>query len=206
MAARIVEGLFTCTKRWALEARLIADGHRWPRRPASERAPMSGAECICRILCWLDNRDDPHGRMYGVASSEIELSAQWTGVAGALVTALLDTEWIVRDAGGLRWHDYASLNRITISDRVKKRDKRGDAAGDKEGDKRHKVRDRTGASVSGSGDSSEGIPSERPLAPSARAPERTDQPKPVYHPGPDEPGYVPLPPLKTTPRAARTPA
>ena len=172
MAARIVEGLFTCAKRWALEAALIAAGHRWPRRPAKERLPMSGAELLGRLLCWLDTRGDPHGRMYDAGADAIALAAHWTGDPGVFVDALVKTGWLDRDPQGLRWHGYGSLNGITLRDRQKKRRKRGDDAGDTQGDKRRdevgdkraKVGDgqgdRLGASVSESGDSSEGIPSD----------------------------------------------
>lgn len=187
MAARIVESLFLCTKRWALEAHLVAAGHRWPKRPTIERTPMSGAELLCRVLCWLDTRSDPHGRMYDVKPEDVEQAAQWVGEPGVLVSALIDTGWIDQDPQGMRWHGYASLNRLTINDRNKKRDRRGDNLGDSEpdsgdkkgdrgpkmgdrmGDKRSETGDRkgdnlgdkrakTGASVSESGRSSEGSP------------------------------------------------
>lgn len=161
MAARIVESLFLCTKRWDLEAHLFAAGHRWPKRPTVERTPMSAAELLCRVLCWLDTRSDPHGRMYDVKPEEVERAAQWVGDPGLLVSALVATGWIDQDPQGLRWHGYASLNRITITDRNKKRDKRGDNPGDsrtKTGDRTGDKRSKTGASVSESGDSSEGIP------------------------------------------------
>lgn len=174
MAARIVENLFLCSKRWDLEDRLVASGHRWPKDPVPKRAPMSGAELVCRVLCWLDSRGDPHGRMYGVSVEELERAAQWTGAKGALVAALIATKWIDQDDAGMRWHGYGSLNRITLSDRKKKQAKRGDEVGDRTGDRRGdkqgdevgdnrgdigaKVGDKQGASVSESGRSSEGSP------------------------------------------------
>lgn len=133
MAARVVEGLFTCLKRWELEERLLETGHKWPRNAVRNREPLSAAECVVRVLCWLDLRGDPHGRMYGVAPAEIERAAHWTGTPGALVSALVSTGWVDEDADGMRWHGYGSLNRITLSDRAKKRDKRGDGGARKRG-------------------------------------------------------------------------
>lgn len=135
MAARIVEGLFTCLKRWDLEEKVLESGHKWPRNSAKNRAPLCAAECVIRILCWLDLRGDPHGRMYGVAPAEIERAAHWTGVDGSLVSALVATGWIDEDKEGMRWHGYGSLNRITLADRAKKRDKRGDTTTGKRGTK-----------------------------------------------------------------------
>lgn len=128
MAARIVEGLFTCRKRWALEAAVAKTGHRW-RAPA----PMCAAECVARILCWLDDRCDPKGRIHDATADDVELAAGWVGKPGALVEALVSTGWIDRTPAGMEWHDYGSLNRITLSDRLKKQGKRGTDGGTKEG-------------------------------------------------------------------------
>lgn len=133
MAARVVESLFLCSKRWDLEEKLLDLGHKWPRKSLRNRAPLCAAELVIRILCWLDLRGDPHGRMYGVAPAEIERAAHWTGTPGALVSALIATRWIDEDPAGMRWHGYGSLNRITLSDRAKKRDKRGDSGSQKRG-------------------------------------------------------------------------
>lgn len=133
MAARIVEGLFTCLKRWELEEKLLEMGHKWPRNSVRNRAPLSAAECVIRILCWLDLRGDPLGRLHGVPPAEIERAAHWTGTPGTLVIALVATHWIDEDADGMRWHGYGSLNRLTLSDRNKKRAKRGDKTTGKEG-------------------------------------------------------------------------
>jgi len=133
MAARIVEGLFTCTKRWELERKLAENGCRWSRFAARQRSPMSAAELVIRILCWLDLRGDPHGRLYGVPPADIERAAHWTGTPGALVSALVATHWIDEDPEGMRWHGYGSLNRLTLADRAKKRDKRGDKTTRKRG-------------------------------------------------------------------------
>lgn len=152
MAARIVEGVFTCRKRWELEAALLATGHRWK----SPRGPMSGAECVCRVLCWLDDRGDPKGRIHDATADEVELAAGWVGKPGVLVSALVKSGWIDETPAGMEWHDYGSLNRLTLTDRLKKQDrdrrkspdsvggrprKSGDRRGDQTGDK---VGDQTG--------------------------------------------------------------
>lgn len=133
MAARIVEGLFTCLKRWELEEKLLEMGHKWPRNSVRNRAPLSAVECVIRILCWLDLRGDPNGRMYGVPPADIERAAHWTGTPGSLVIALVSTHWIDEDESGMRWHGYGSLNRLTLADRKKKRIKRGDRTTTNEG-------------------------------------------------------------------------
>ncbi len=214
MAARIVEGLFTCRKRWALEATVAKSGHRW-RAPA----PMCAAECVARILCWLDDRGDPKGRIHDATDDDVELAAGWVGKPGVLVGALVSTGWIDRTPAGMEWHDYGSLNRLTLTDRIKKlgRDRRvspdsvggrprksgdqthpdnGDQTGDKQGDQRgdqtrDQRQDQRGASESESGESfrKDSPPdAERPLAPMARAPDRTGGQTPD---APRDPGRLP---------------
>lgn len=131
MAARIVEGLFTCTKRWALEESL--SGYRKhrakPRLRPFSALQMCGIEGVCRVLCWLDKRGDPAGRMFGVSVEEIEFVAGWGGVSGAFVKCLVETGWVDETPDGLRWHDYGALNRITLTDRAKKKKVRGQPGG-----------------------------------------------------------------------------
>lgn len=201
VAARIVEGLFTCRKRWALEAAIAKTGHRW-RAPA----PMSAIECVGRILCWLDDRGDPRGRFHDATADDVELAAGWVGKPGVLVDALVATGWIDREPAGMAWHDYGSLNRITLTDRLKKLDRdrrsspesvggrprktgdqRGDQTRDQSGDQRQ---DQRGASESESGDSSKESPGQehaRPRARGAQAPAATADPDPK----PASPGTLP---------------
>lgn len=163
MAARVVEGIFTCLKRWELEEKILEMGHKWPRNSGKNRVPLSAIECVIRVLCWLDLRGDPHGRMYGVAPCEIERAAHWTGTEGAFVRALVSTRWIDEDKEGMRWHGYGSLNRITLADRAKKRDKRGDKASVGEGTDRG-TKEGTGQGIK------EGRPSPSPGIPQKESP------------------------------------
>lgn len=203
MAARIVEGLFTCRKRWALEAAVAKSGHRW-RAPA----PMCAAECVARILCWLDDRGDPKGRIHDATDDDVELAAGWVGKPGALVEALVSTGWVDRTPAGMEWHDYGSLNRLTLTDRLKKLDrdrrmspnsvggrprKRGDQTNHGKGDQRgDQTRDRTGdqrqdqrgASESESGDPfRKGSPGQEQTRPGAlRARAQEPRPEPTHVP------------------------
>ncbi len=135
MAARIVEGLFTCTKRWALEEALAGyRKHRAkPRSRPFSALQLCGIEGVCRVLCWLDKRGDPAGRMFGVSVEEIEFVAGWGGVNGAFVKCLVETGWVDETPEGLRWHDYGALNRLTLTDRAKKRRVRGQPGGQEGG-------------------------------------------------------------------------
>jgi hypothetical protein len=117
---------------------------------------MSGAECVCRILAWLDQRSDPRGDISQCQPEDVELAAGWTGGEGVLYAALVSTGWIDEEGLERRWHDYGSFNGNTIRDRNKKRGlrpgtgrgHRSDLAGDEVGDK---VGDKVGASGSGYG-------------------------------------------------------
>lgn len=169
MSARIVEGIFTCTKRWALENALENVRTFNAKRARKMRLPMCGIEYVLRILTWVDSLDDPSGRLYGQTPHSIELAAQWDGPPGALVKALIETGWIDETPDGMRWHDYWRMNGIAIADRVKKRRKRGDTSphptGDGRGDsKGDKTGDSTGdtSGASGSGSGSGGLLRESP--------------------------------------------
>lgn len=113
MAARIVEGLVTCSKRWALEDELAARGHRFNRK-RGQRGPASALDCLVLLLCFLDRRRDPRGRLYGVDDATLEREAMWAGEAGLLVACLVHTGWIDETPQGRRWHDYAGLNASSI--------------------------------------------------------------------------------------------
>ena len=155
--ARVSESLWTCNKRWALETWIARSGHKCP--PARARQPMSGAECVCRILAWMDQRCRPDGSLTDVDVDEIEFAAGWTGEPGVLCTGLTFTGWIDKTPEGMLWHDYGGFNGTTLRDRLKKRagrpgtgrGHRSDLVGDNVGDK---VRDEVGASGSGSGSGS----------------------------------------------------
>lgn len=168
MAARIVEGIFTCTKRWALEDALASVQKTRTKTARRMHVPMSAIEHVLRILCWLDNRGDPLGHLNDVTASDIARAAHFTGDPEAFVSALIATGWIDKTDDGMRWHDYGSLNRITLRDRQKKRMKRGDRRGDRQGDRRgDQTRDQAGdqsgdrRGASESGDPSEGSPQTR---------------------------------------------
>lgn len=193
MSARIVEGIFTCTKRWSLETVLENVRKTAPKtrrnRALKLRLPMSGIEHVLRILCWIDTLDDPSGRLYDKTHHDVELAAQWDGPPGALVSALIATGWIDKDEHGMRWHDYFRMNGNAISDRVKKRrrrgdhppgdkgDKRGDDRGDKTGDKTGDSKgDNRGASGSGSGEILTDLPALRNAA-GPTAPPRLQEPE-----------------------------
>lgn len=197
MSARIVEGIFTCTKRWALEnvlENVLNSALKTRRNRALKlRLPMSGIEHVLRILCWVDSLDDPSGRLYEKSARDIELAAQWDGPPGALVSALIQTGWIDETPDGMRWHDYFSMNGNAIADRVKKRrrrgdhppgdkgDKRGDDRGDKTGDKTGDNKgdsggDKRGASGSGSGEILTDLPALRNAA-GPTAPPRLQEPE-----------------------------
>ena len=159
--ARISESFWTCTKRWETEIWIQKAGHKWPS-PRS-RQPMSAAECIGRILAWMDARCIPSGSLEDVDVAAVEFAAGWSGDEGLLVQALVENGWIEQRATGMFWHDYGSFNGITLRDRLKKRGKRpGTGQGfrsDKVGDKQRdevgdKVVDEVGASGSGSGSGS----------------------------------------------------
>jgi hypothetical protein len=159
--------MWNCTKRWALEAALTKAGHRWQGHRA--RQPMSGAECLCRILAWLDQRSDPTGDISDCQPEDVELAAGWTGKEGALYAALVATKWVDEEGLSRRWHDYGSFNGNTIRDRNKKRGLRpGTGRGHRSDLERDEVRDDVGASGSGSGSGSgvlvpvtDSVPSER---------------------------------------------
>jgi hypothetical protein len=107
--ARIVDSFWTCAKRRRTERYLAAAGHRWPADPGA--GPMSGAECIGRLLAMLDGRGDPRGSLEGLDDAEIELEAGWVGEAGLLVRTLVECGWIdVAPDGSRRWHDFGSFN------------------------------------------------------------------------------------------------
>lgn len=163
--ARISESLWTCSKRWELEAWLVKAGHKWPAHRS--RQPMCAAECICRILAWMDARCRPDGSLADVDVDAVELAGGWAGDQGLLCEALVRTGWIDQTPLGMFWHDYGSFNGMTLRDRLKKQGNRpgtgrgfrsdlvgvkeGDTVGDKVGDE---VGDKQGASGSGSGSGS----------------------------------------------------
>ena len=182
--ARISESLWTCAKRWLLEAAVERSGHRWSA--ARLRAPMCAAECVARLLAQLDARCHPDGSMADMDAEHVEFIAGWTGKPGVLTEALIRTGWIDQTEAGMFWHDYGSFNGSTLRDRLKKRalrpgtgrghraDLRGDKVGDKVGDEVGEVGgDEVGASGSGSGSGSgvrspspkNQIPGEAPGAP-----------------------------------------
>jgi hypothetical protein len=121
----LVESFWTCTKRWKLERLLEQRGHRWPKASQTRYAPLCGAECVGRILAWLDTCDDPHGTLPGTEPREdVELAAGWEGKPGLLWDALVGAGWVVQAAGAWRWHDYAALNGFVIQARNRKRRER----------------------------------------------------------------------------------
>lgn len=126
--ARVADGAPRCRKRYELERALWKQGHRFPTGDHAQIGqPLSGFDCVVNIWGWLDAREDPQGRLYGVTAEELEREACWHGKPGVLWQALLDTEWIEHDGAGLRWHDYYALNGRVIADRLKKRARRAKA-------------------------------------------------------------------------------
>lgn len=113
--ARISESLWTCAKRRALESALRKAGHRWPDGRTS--APMSGGECLARILALLDGRGHSDGDMRDLDAEAIESAAGWDGKPGALLKALVDTGWIDATDEGPFWHDYGAFNSLAMSRR-----------------------------------------------------------------------------------------
>jgi hypothetical protein len=111
--ARIAEGLWTCTKRWALEVAIEKAGHKWPH--ARARQPMSGAECLCRVLAWMDARGDSRGDLSDATPDDIEFAAGWVGAPGVLYAALTGTGWIDRQGEATVWHDYAAYNSLALA-------------------------------------------------------------------------------------------
>lgn len=125
--ARVADGATRDRKRYDLERHLYKVGHRFPTGDRVRNGqPLSAWDCLCNLWNWLDSRDDPQGRMYGVTAEEVEREAWWDGKPGQLWQALVDTEWVEHDGLGYRWHDYWAMNGKTITDRLKKRRKRGD--------------------------------------------------------------------------------
>lgn len=169
---------------------------------------MSAIECILRVLCWIDQRGDPSGRLFTATPAEIELAAAWRGKPGVLVTALIETGWIDDTAHGLRWHDYHRLNGDAIKARNKQRRRRantgdtrggtkgGTPGGNNRGDPRGYDR---GTSESGK------ILKDLPRLQSADAPGAADAPQraaPNPKPEPAEPLPTPPGPLTLPPHPA----
>lgn len=184
--ARVLESFWTCAKRRRTELALARAGHRWPTDPA--RGPMSAAECLARILAFLDGRDDSTGSLNDVSDEELEVEAGWTGRPGLLARTLLELGWLdVTDAGRC-WHHYEACNSRTITGRLRNRALRNR----RRNDPRNEPRDCGPTSGSGSGSGSE-EQKKNPAAAAVPAPDGADDvttsaPRTRRRPDPSEEG------------------
>ncbi len=117
--ARTSEGLITGRKRSRLERWLVGQGHEWKRLP---RTPLSALDCLLLLLSFLDERDDPWGRLGGLTVAEIEEESVWQGEPGLFWRGLVHSGFIDVDQDGtFAFHDYFSFNGKAIMARLRGR-------------------------------------------------------------------------------------
>lgn len=191
---RIHREFADCAKRWRLERAIDASGHKWRLRGVG--APMSGYECLQRLLEYLSTRDDPDGGLAHLEPEEIEGFAGWRGKPGVFYAAAVACGFVEESGPGqpLRYHDYGEVNGSYVRERLDAR-RRANESRERRRTARNGVRESCGDSAphgagtvrAACGDGARSV--RAACGDGATPPNRTE-------PNRTEPGEPPYPPRK----------
>ncbi|MBP8176826.1 MAG: hypothetical protein KAX77_03585 [Xanthomonadales bacterium] len=82
--------------------------HPKTRKLIRRLGPAAGWSLVCLFLWTAQNRHD--GDLAGLSDEDLEIAADWTGDAGALVKALVEVRFLDGDEGTRAIHDWTQHN------------------------------------------------------------------------------------------------